>query len=965
MRTLRHTLFTALLIFTGHAAAQTLTTLATFHSAPDGSDPSGVVVGSGGVLYGVTQSGGSKNNGTVFSLTPPKSTGRPWTETLLYNFTGGSDGGSPSGLAIGGGGLLYGTTSAGGTANNGTVFSLIPPASSGGAWTESVLYSFQGGSDGSGPSTGLVIGGAPGGYPVLFGTTQLGGTANTGTVFSVTPPTSPSGVWTEAVLYSFPALSFNTSGIKPSALVIGSGPAGYPVLYGATQYGGTGTANTCLFPPGGCGTVFSLTPPAGAPSGPGGDWKSVTLYNFTGYSDGAWPTGLVLGSGGVLYGSALDGGVFSLTPPAGPQSGPGGAWTESALYSGSSAEVAIGAGGVLYAVIRSSPVSASYSVVSLTPSGGAWTPSTLYSFSATSAPSLVIGQSGALFGTFWGGAAGAGAAYSVVPSAGSAGTWTASVLHAFTGGIATSATVAGLAISGSGTLYGATSGGGAGACPGGCGTVFSLTPPAATGGNWTVSVLYMFAGGSDGAYPVGTLAIGSGGVLYGTTSYGGTGACTLYGNPIPGCGTVFSVTPPASPGGAWTESVLHNFALPDVPCAVTSCVGGSDGAFPGAGVVMGSGGALYGTTKVGGTGDCYFGCGTVYQLSPPLFPGGAWDEEILYNFIRTGAPFGPVFGGGAGATGLSVGSGPGGYPVLYGAERFTGNSLTDESGACGTLFSLTPPANPGLAWTETDLHVFAADGSDGCDPTAGMVVGSDGLLYGTTSNSATYYGEVFSLTPPVSAGGAWTEAVLHNFTGADGVVPNGVAIGSGPGGYPILYGTTQYGGSGQCSPPQFWGCGGVVFALIPPVPPGGPWAEATLYNFTGGGDGAFPNTNVVIGSGPGGYPVLYGATQANPNSSTVFSLQPGSGLLPSINAGGVVNAASYTAPMAPGSIASAFGDYFVSSPLSASPSPLPTDISGLSLQFDDRTQAPLFFVSGGQVNFQVPWEMRCPASRGL
>src|ERR1022692_4688674 len=125
MRTIRHTIFTALLIFSGHAAAQTLTTLATFTSAPDGSDPSGVVVGSGGVLYGVTQSGGSKNNGTVFSLTPPKSTGGPWTETLLYNFTGGTDGGSPTGVVIGNEGVLYGTTQYGG----GTVFSLTPPAS--------------------------------------------------------------------------------------------------------------------------------------------------------------------------------------------------------------------------------------------------------------------------------------------------------------------------------------------------------------------------------------------------------------------------------------------------------------------------------------------------------------------------------------------------------------------------------------------------------------------------------------------------------------------------------------------------------------------------------------------------------------------------------------------------------------------------------------------------------------------
>src|ERR1022692_2766732 len=107
---------------------------------------------------------------------------------------------------------------------------------------------------------------------------------------------------------------------------------------------------------------------------------------------------------------------------------------------------------------------------------------------------------GALFGTTaYGGGARAGTVYSVTPPAGSGGQWTGTTLYAFTGGSPTSATVAGLTIAGNGVLYGATTGGGTGACPGGCGTVFSLTPPASTGGTWTESVLYMFAGGSDGA----------------------------------------------------------------------------------------------------------------------------------------------------------------------------------------------------------------------------------------------------------------------------------------------------------------------------------------------------------------------------------------------------------------------------------------------------------------------------------
>ena len=932
----------------------TLTTLATLQLAAlptgDGVDPMGVVVGSGGVLYGVTLSGGSTNNGTVFSLTPPKSTGGSWTETVLYNFTGGSDGSSPTGVAVGPGGVLYGTSGGGGTANNGTVFSLIPPAAglfgAAGAWTEKVLYNFTGGSDGGSPSSAVIGSGG-----VLYGT-SAGGTANSGTVFSLTPPTSPSGVWTEALLYSFPALSAN-GGI--SALAIGSGG----VLYGTTPYGGTASVPLCQFPPVGCGTVFSLTPP----TSPGGAWTEATIYNFTGGNDGAFPAGVVVGTGGVLYGMASNAGpssagvVFALTPPAGAQAASGGAWTESVLYpGGSKADVAIGAGGVLYAVIQSSPISSSFAVVSLTPTspGGAWTASTLYSFTTgSSVSSLVIGTGGALFGTTGsgGGVTNAGTVYSVTPPAGSGGHWTGTTLYAFTGGSPTiTNNVGGLAISASGVLYGFTTGGGAGSCPGGCGTVFSLTPPASIGGKWIESVLHTFEGGSDGAFPAG-LTVGPGGVLYGTTMYGGAGTCYGYG-PIPGCGTVFSLTPPASPGGAWTESVLHSFELPN-PCSATPCAGGSDGAFPGAGVAIGSGGVLYGTTRAGGTGACNYGCGTAFQLTPPASPVGAWTETVIYNFI-TPAGISPMPPG-PGPSGLAIGSGPSGQPVLYGTTANGGNLWRESFPACGSVFSLTPPPNPGSAWTETDLYLFSGNG---CYVYSGVVIGNGGVLYGSVGAGLAGNGDVvanpaiFSLTPPASPGGAWTEAVLYTFEGPVGIAAS-VTVGSGPSGKPVLYGTYPIGGSGQCTGLQYGpGCG-VVFELVPPPPSGGGWLEATLHDFTGGSDGAFPTTGVVIGSGG----VLYGTTQPNANTATIFSLQPVSALSPSINGGGVVNAASYTAPVAPGSIASAFGDFFLSSSVSATQSPLPTNISGASLQFAGGTQAPLFFVSGGQFNFQVPWEL--------
>ena len=107
-------------------------------------------------------------------------------------------------------------------------------------------------------------------------------------------------------------------------------------------------------------------------------------------------------------------------------------------------------------------------------------------------------------------------------------------------------------------------------------------------------------GGSDGKYPwTAGVAIGSGPsghpVLYGTTNYGGTTSCYL------GCGTVFSLTPPASPGGSWTEAVLYSFQ--GTP---------GDGANPYAGLRSGSGGVLYGTTQFGGTTSN----GTVFKLTP-------------------------------------------------------------------------------------------------------------------------------------------------------------------------------------------------------------------------------------------------------------------------------------------------------------------------------------------------------------
>ena len=127
----------------------------------DGKSPfAGLVFDQGGNLYGTTVNGGAYDDGTVFELAP-KADGI-WTETVVYNFTGDADGSGPAaGLAFDAAGNLYGTTSSGGNLSGcdgfgcGVVFKLAP--SLGGSWTDSVLYSFQGGTDGAAPNASLTF----------------------------------------------------------------------------------------------------------------------------------------------------------------------------------------------------------------------------------------------------------------------------------------------------------------------------------------------------------------------------------------------------------------------------------------------------------------------------------------------------------------------------------------------------------------------------------------------------------------------------------------------------------------------------------------------------------------------------------------------------------------------------------------------------------------------------------------
>jgi uncharacterized repeat protein (TIGR03803 family) len=285
------------------------TVLYSFSGGTDGANPVGNLVFDGaGNLYGVTANGGAFNMGTVFELSPTLP-GSAWAETVLYSFQGGSsDGAHPvAGVVLDGSGNLYGTTSFGGTVCEngcGTVFELAPPAVQGNPWTESMLHFFQG-SDGALPMAPLIFDQAGN----LYSTTYLGGVFQVGTVFELLPPTEQGGMWTETILHSFN----NKAGNFPQA---GLALAPNGALCGTATEGGTGRQ----------GLVFALTPPSNS----GGLWNYIVLHNFSG-PDGATPVaGVTLGSGNTLYGttrSGPEGGIaFQITFSHG-------SWVEATLYS--------------------------------------------------------------------------------------------------------------------------------------------------------------------------------------------------------------------------------------------------------------------------------------------------------------------------------------------------------------------------------------------------------------------------------------------------------------------------------------------------------------------------------------------------------------------------------------------------------------------------------------------------------
>jgi len=396
----------------------------------------------------------------VILMLAPGALGQSKYKTL-HKFTGGADGGAPvAALILDAAGNLYSTTEYGGANKAGTLFKLTP--TSGGGWTESVLYSFCSQSncaDGKNPGAGSLIFDVVGN---LYGTASGGKNGKycydgCGVVFELTPTTS--GGWTESVLYSFTG---GADGAGPSAGLIFD-TAGN--LYGPTWQG----AHITSFCYDGCGVVFKLTPGSNG-------WTESVLHTFRDKSDGSNSSAeLILDSTGNLYGEAWNGGrygygnVFKLTPNS------DGTWTEHVLH-----QFKGGKDGA-------------------EPQGR-----------------LIFDSAGNLYGTtrnFFSG--GHGIVFKLVPN--SDGTWTKHTLHQFTGGRDGAYPYAGLTFDSAGNLYGTTNAGGAY----GYGVVFKLTPSA--NGGWEEKVLHHFMGGKDGGNPYAGLILDAAGNLYGTATSGGRG----------------------------------------------------------------------------------------------------------------------------------------------------------------------------------------------------------------------------------------------------------------------------------------------------------------------------------------------------------------------------------------------------------------------------------------------------------
>jgi uncharacterized repeat protein (TIGR03803 family) len=539
------------------------------------------------------------------------------TLTTLYSFTGSTGANPTAGVVFGANGSIFGTTPYGGSGTAcpggcGTVFELTP----GTPWTETVLYNFQGGSDGANPGAALTAGT----NGVFYGTTFAGGATGNGTVFQVKAPTKVGGPWTETVLYSFQAIATGSVNVNGETVTLASGS---PFVTGTTWNGLAVTINGCSKT--GCtngtytiasvesSTVMTLTTSTGNPQTGVNYWEgSAAAGPWLGWPDGNNPGGgVVVLPSGSLYGTTTGGGsagagtVFQLAPPTGGT----GPWTEEIIWNVAGGKFGSGpqsglvvTKGSLYGTTCCGQVGGT--VFKLSPvTGQPWQETTLYTFTSETAGDGPFGglamnaTTGVLYGTTTGGGPGGGGIVFSLTPGGTGKPYTLATIHAFTSGTAAgTVNVSGTAVTweaGSSFVTGAAWIGASIEIQGTSYTIKSVTSSTAltltaSAGTQT-GVGYLVNTAGEGGAPYGGVLLGTSGQLYVTVTTGGT----------LGAGAVLEFTPPVTKGEPWTETILYSFT------------GASDGSEPFAGVVLNNG-SLYGTTSFDGAS----GYGTVYELTP-------------------------------------------------------------------------------------------------------------------------------------------------------------------------------------------------------------------------------------------------------------------------------------------------------------------------------------------------------------
>ena len=382
----------------------------------------------------------------------------------------------------------------------------------------------------------------------------------------------------------------------------------------------------------------------------------------------------------------------------------------------------------------------------------------------------------------------------------------------------------------------------------------------------TFSVIHTFTGsGGDGAAPTAGVTIRAG-TLYGTSAQGGIGG------PY-GPGTVYQMT---HSGSTWVYTPLFLFPTD-----------GSGGVDPGARVVFGPDGHLYGTTTVGGT---YKG-GVAFNLTPPLSICKtvfcSWKENVLWNFGNGADGANPGYGDliwddGGNIYDTTVNGGDYNYGTLYELTR-NGNAWSEQVNIAfnGNNYEYCPAAYPysgvtyvsasffgtgssgpfgGILWQSgfsqlSCLVGFSDNSIAGASPYAGVIADAAVNLYGASSDAgANGGGVVYEFTPSNN-----TFNVLYSFAGTPnqqcGPWANLTLDAAGN-----LYGTTRCDGANHL---------GNVFKLINE---GNTWVYNSLYDFTGGNDGAYPISNVSIDTDG----TLYGTTSSRGvnNHGTVWMIKP-------------------------------------------------------------------------------------------